>query len=328
MMLLNDRKMNMRKFLIGSALLLIMLFCMNSAAYAGPNDIWFHAGCDDSKHSGNGGAVWYNGYSARLQRGCFLQYIYVGTDGIPNPPTPDGGVSGDDVLVTTGEVGIDDVWAPGFATAEGEFYYSSDTFTFEASEFPQKIIVRAWSTYEADILSSAYYGNSTSFNAKALGDLPVEQGIASFETSNFFDALPPEPPTNFVATQAANGDLILTWTPTTEPSTFTRIVFRTNRAPTTEYDGTAIFNNINPSSGYRHDDLTDGQWYYYGAFSYDVPGNFSSPAVTNEESSDTEAPTVEAVSPGIGTTGIFTSSYIEVRFDDSMNTTDTQNAFQ
>ncbi|MFC1559715.1 Ig-like domain-containing protein [Candidatus Margulisiibacteriota bacterium] len=329
MILLDERKINMKKIIAVAVLILAaFLLCMSSTAYATEYDFWFHAGCDDSKNSGDGGAVWYNSYSSRLQTGCFLQYIWIGPDGIPNPPAMDGGVSGDDVLILTGEVGVDEVWLPGFATREGEFYYSNDSFTMEASQFPQKIIVRAWSTYEADILSSAYYGNSASFDAQPTSTIPDEQGIPSFEASYFFDTLPPDSPTNFVATQAANGDLILTWTPTTEPSTFTRIVFRTNRAPTTEYDGTAIFNNINPSSGYRHDDLTDGQWYYYGAFSYDVPGNFSSPAVTNEESSDTEAPTVEAVSPGIGTTGIFTSSYIEVRFDDSMNTTDTQNAFQ
>ena len=306
-----------------------LALCISSFSFATTYYYSFNAGCDDGKISGNGGSVFYNGKTAKLKKGCFVQYIYAGPNENQNSPSSSGGVSGDDVLLLTGKVGSDEVYLS-VATFEGEFYCTY-TGSVESSN-PPKVYVRVWSTYEADLLTNAYYGNSSLFtpdSSTSTPPFPADYGLATFEANNYFDKIPPGPPSNFNATQEASGDIILSWTATIEPdASGTRIRYKLGSYPANETDGTLLANiPVGAGQTYRHVGLENGTMYFYGAFSYDTSGNFSAPATTDEASSDTLPPSVSSVSPSNGQTGISSGTSIDIEFNDNMGASDTQNSF-
>lgn len=264
----------------------------------------------------NGYYLWGDGGN---NIGCLLQIIILGSSE-PSPPNKDGSPGGLDTLYAPDFVGNGFPFDP----AHGRF-----ATTYEVNLEPgTRIIVRGWNSTE--VSSSTHYGNSPIFTVSGSDwVISTSETVWAFKTDTLFDIVAPGPPSNFIATPEASGDIILTWTPTTEPDTKgTLIVYRTDRSPTNELDGMGEVCDILTSEpqSYRHTGLTEGTTYEYGAFSYDFSYNYSGPANTSEVSHDTAPPNVISVSPSNGATGVSVSTTIDIVFDDNMSTPETESS--
>jgi len=252
------------------------------------------------------------------EAGCLVQIIKVGSGG-PYPSDKYGNPTPPDTLMLPASY-IGEGFLYELEPANGRFATASSYLVNPG----EHIIVRVWNSIEAS--QSTYYGDSpvltveaymTDWNIKGTDNFPA------FSTTQYFDNIPPDPPSNFIATPDASGDIILTWTKSSSPDAIgTRIVWRTDRSPTMEWDYLdGNFTNvlIAAAQAYRHTNLTQGITYDYGAFSYDSTANFSTPAATTSEvSNDTLPPNVVGYAP-TGTSAPPTTTKIVVTFDDRMN---------
>jgi hypothetical protein len=92
---------------------------------------------------------------------------------------------------------------------------------------------------------------------------------------------PPLPVTDLKA-RPGTGKVELTWHNPDEPDLGgVRVVFRTDRAPTSAKDGTVAVERAaacNLDDGFVHGELADGTTYYYAVFVRDDVGNYSQAA--------------------------------------------------
>jgi Bacterial Ig-like domain len=235
-----------------------------------------------------------------LEVGDALQYIY-SPDATKDPPSASGGVTGDDQLWLLTGVGTDTVYGGFFPSpSAGNFYH---TVTGEVSSTPQ-VYVRAWNN-AAPGISGSYYGDSGFFTLTTPPDAPSESSLATYSTTNEFDAGPPLPPT-LEATPEADGDIFLTWQNTNEADfagTIIRFFAGGSVYPTNETEGTLFINSTGGTGETRsstHESLTWNTTYKYSAFSYDSNDNYSSAATADATSTDTLPPTVEVFTPDGG----------------------------
>ena len=249
--------------------------------------------------------------------GCSIEVIKIGPGG-PHPPDKYGNPTGGDQKLYVTFIG-DGYPFPDLEPCRGRF---ATTTPFDANP-NDVLIVRAWNSTE--VSSSTYYGDSATREVPNIGtwDWKLKDDgdfSPAVKTGISFDNIPPDPPGNFIATPDASGDLILTWTKSSSPDAIgTRLVWRTDRYPTMEWDGS--FTNVltTAAQAYRHTGLTQGTTYKYGAFTYDISGNFSTPAATTSEvSNDTTPPSVIGWSPQ-GTSVDPGTTKIMIAFNDSMN---------
>jgi len=195
----------------------------------------------------------------------------------------------------------------------------------------EQYVVRAFNSTE--VSGASYYGDSETHISNGINpeywDINGDADIPAFQTNIPFDAVPPDPPSNFIATSDASGDIFLSWTASASPDCVgTRLIFRTDRYPTKETEETFIANVPTlAAQSYKHTGLTNGVTYEYGAFSYDYANNFSGPANTKEVSIDTLPPSIESVSPASGETGVALDRNIIIPFNDVMSRETTENAF-
>ncbi len=117
-----------------------------------------------------------NGNGHPLAHGSLIQIIYVGHNGIPDSPKPDGSVGGDDVLLTQEAVG-DDYQFGNFRQSDG-MYYDLYQGTFESSDGTPKVYARAWNGPTP--AASTYYGNSALVSA-----VIMPAPVPPFDPANF-----------------------------------------------------------------------------------------------------------------------------------------------
>lgn len=141
--------------LVSIILLLLSALLMPSSVSAVPAS--FQWGSFDS-----GGSTAYGVYehdnTTILQTGDLAQLIWAGPDGTIDPPTPDGGVTDDDVILDTGAVNNGLPLPP---PAHNHGYIPFKTYSFD-TENPQNngtIYIRAWNASTA--ASATAYGDST-----------------------------------------------------------------------------------------------------------------------------------------------------------------------
>jgi len=138
-----------------AVLLLLSISLVSSPVWAVPASfLW---GSFDS-----GGATTYGVYEhdnvTILQTGDLAQLIWAGPNGSIDPPTPSGGVTGDDVILDTSAVNNGSPLPP---SAQNRGYIPFKTYTFD-TENPQNngtIYIRAWNASTA--AGATAYGNST-----------------------------------------------------------------------------------------------------------------------------------------------------------------------
>lgn len=251
--------------------------------------------------------------------GNIVQVILISGESA-GPPNSYGSPEVGDAIIGTVEVGYNFPFGP-----DGCF----DTNV--TADKKNKIICRVWNN--ADISLATFYGDSEIYtvwsDTTETWDIRGDADIPAFQTNLPFDAIPPGPPIDFIATTEASGDIFLTWTATIEPDAVkTKIVWSTVDYPTREGDPTKLCEVLTTEAQqWRHTGLANGTRYYYSAFSADRSGNFSVPANTSEVSTDTIPPSVIAVVPASDESGVSTSTDILVTFNDVMSTNETANSF-
>jgi hypothetical protein len=116
--------------------------------------------------------------------------------------------------------------------------------------------------------------------------LTLAQGPGAYIIKGTFpggDAVPPGPATKFAA-NAGDGQNILTWrNPGDTDFWGMKIVYRTDRYPTSESDGAVVCDRTSgpgANDWYTHTGLTNGVACYYAAFAYDCLPNHSTAATT------------------------------------------------
>ena len=123
------------------------------------------------------------------------------------------------------------------------------------------------------------------------------------------------PPANVPDFTATAGDkqVVLAWTLPSDPNfAGVRIQRKTTGAPTSATDGTAAYDGNGAT--YTDTNLTDGQVYYYGAFSYNANKNFSSGVQASAE--PTSATAQASVLSGVADIKASVSSFPSFVFDD------------
>jgi hypothetical protein len=114
------------------------------------------------------GATSYGVYDADdatpLQGGYRVQLIYVGLDGVIDPPWPSGAPSGDDVLLTEGTI-LNNASLPPPLRDRG---YFDEGFSYDTTDWPDGtlVYVRAWNNTTA--LSATHYGDT--FTSPLIGN--------------------------------------------------------------------------------------------------------------------------------------------------------------
>jgi hypothetical protein len=257
-----------------------------------------HAGC----YQGTS-IVTDSDQATSLEVGDALQYIYSGVDDTIDPPSPSGGVTGDDELWSLTGVGTDTVYGGFFPSPSPGYFYHK--VTGEPTDASPQIYVRAWNTGEVGA-GGSYYGNSNLFAPTTAPDAPSEVSLESFSTTNFFDFTPPAPPDPFTATPESDGDIFLSWTNTNESdfkATMIRYFSGGSVFPTNETEGTLFLiqeGGTGESRSSTHESLVWNTSYFYSAFSSDEVGNFSLPVTASATSTDLLPPTVEVFTPNGG----------------------------
>lgn len=129
----------------------------------------------------------------------------------------------------------------------------------------------------------------------------VANYVGNFLTKAVLD-LPPPSPLNFDATyKPSTKSILLTWVNAVVPDyKLTRIVRSTTFFPLTPDDGLVIYEGT--ATNYDDFDVVPGVLYYYSAFTQDLGGNWSGPAVDSEKVPDTGPPKIP---DDKGTTTIF-----------------------
>jgi len=102
-----------------------------------------------------------------------------------------------------------------------------------------------------------------------------------------FDGTPPANVSNFTATPG-DGSISLSWTNPTVDFNGVTILRRVDRYPTSPTDGTQVYDS--DGTNYTDTGLTNGQVYYYTAFSRDIVLNYSSGAQTSATPQDATPP--------------------------------------
>jgi len=98
-----------------------------------------------------------------------------------------------------------------------------------------------------------------------------------------YDATPPEPVTDFDATNGPGKSIALNWTnPTNSDFAGTKILRKTTGYPVNPTDGTLIYNGI--STSFTDTNVSFGWTYYYSAFSYDIYSNYSALSDSSRDS--------------------------------------------
>ena len=213
-------------------------------------------------------------------------YIIQAVGGTKYPPskTPPYYLGGTDFFVNSIEVGA------GFPVDEkGRFSFACGV-PRSGTPVNAKIYARAFN--RSSIPASTYYGDSELFWVSSevediMGEWNINgsDNVPAFSIEASIDFSPPGPPYNFTATPDANGDIILTWTNTTDADlSNVEIRYRTNGVfPSRETEGTFEAKpSCTPGSttSIRHSGLTDGAAYYYSAFSVDPSNNYSTAYAT------------------------------------------------
>jgi hypothetical protein len=168
-------------------------------------------------------------------------------------------------------------------TSEGGYHYSMWALSKGLGEYlaPDLADAGNWYAKVADLLLTDQAPN---------GSWPVDgRDDASPVISTSFSifalglaATPPAPVTSFTASAGAACNAVnLSWTnPSTSNYGGVEVRRRSDAYPTSETDGTEAANVPAPATGFTDTAVSNGQTYYYSAFSYDTTGQLFSAAAT------------------------------------------------
>jgi Bacterial Ig-like domain len=254
--------------------------------------------------------------------GYWVQIIKTSTGSI-NPPDKFGDPTNGDVVIASVEVGDGFVFGPnGNFDTELSIVNSGDI-----------LYCRAFNTPSPS--TATYYGNSEIYTVQSYSpqtwNINGSADTPAFATNMSFDTTPPVPPTSLVVSPEISGDLFVSWTPSTSPDDAgTRIIIRTDRSATSEFDYSgATYEDISAAAAQalRDTGLLNGVKYYFTIFSYDTSNNFSTGVSSSETAFDLLPPAVSTTEPISGRMDADPSTTISVTFNDTMNASNTINAF-
>ena len=138
------KAVKIRSFSAKAIFAAMMFFVFSTAAFAATDLSVYMVG----SLGGSNTTVRDSDTTTPLPIGSLIQYIYAGADGIANPPSPGGGTTGDDVLVS-GTYAVGD----GGTGLPGTFAHYIVGLTSSA-----KVYVRAWNA--STVLAATNYGES------------------------------------------------------------------------------------------------------------------------------------------------------------------------
>lgn len=129
--------------------------------------------------------------------------------------------------------------------------------------------------------------------------------IATSADATFVTTADQTPPANIASLTALGGDAVvdLSWTMPSDPDLAgVRIMRRSDLFPSGPLDGTLVYTG----TGITASDLTvtNGVTYYYGAFSFDVSGNYSSGALAQATPQGPPAPPLSESTPALCSNGV------------------------
>jgi predicted amidohydrolase len=192
--------------------------------------------------------------------------------------------------------GVCDVWISNGTDWSGSASGWTQLFSGATINNPQNAAADQNNDRLSGILLGSYGDNSDTCNlsvdwvAMTANTVPgTTFGVTPWQFDPTPDATPPGPVTN-VKAYGGNGQVSLNWTnPTAGDFVATKILAKTTGYPTSQTDGTVVYNGTATSC--VNSGLTNGTKYYYAAFAYDTSSNYSSAAtITATAAADTTIP--------------------------------------